>query len=168
MPTYTLHLGIFYMPYSYDVGPTALLPLRRKACWGFFRPKNPTASAGCEPANLGTKGQHATSRPPKPLVLWPYDRLLDSMHQPGKHCQVSLWCKSDHSAVFHTALFSGFCFLNPSYRSLKRTPFHSCSTINSEQRFVTTIGFSLAAMKNSIKVRCLKSTSVSAPFCDQL
>ena len=33
----------------------------------FFRPKNPTASAGCEPANMGTKGQHATSRPPKPL-----------------------------------------------------------------------------------------------------
>jgi hypothetical protein len=33
----------------------------------FFRPKNPTASAGCETANLGTKGQHATSRPAKPL-----------------------------------------------------------------------------------------------------
>jgi hypothetical protein len=46
------------------MGPTALLPLRRKACWGFFRPKNPTASAGCETANLGTKGQHATSRLP--------------------------------------------------------------------------------------------------------
>jgi len=29
--------------------------------------KNPTASAGFEPANLGTKGQHATSRPPKPI-----------------------------------------------------------------------------------------------------
>jgi hypothetical protein len=29
--------------------------------------KNPTVSAGFEPANLGTKGQHATSRPPKPL-----------------------------------------------------------------------------------------------------
>ena len=26
-----------------------------------------SASAGCKPANLGTKGQHATSRPPKPL-----------------------------------------------------------------------------------------------------
>jgi hypothetical protein len=38
---------------------------------GFFRPKNPTASAGFEPANLGTKGQHATSRPPKPLVTIP-------------------------------------------------------------------------------------------------
>ena len=33
----------------------------------FFTLKNPTASAMFEPANLGTKGQHATSRPPKPL-----------------------------------------------------------------------------------------------------
>ena len=32
----------------------------------FFALKNPTVSAGFEPANLGTKGQHATSRPPKP------------------------------------------------------------------------------------------------------
>ena len=54
------------MPQIYDMGPTALLPLRRKACWGFFRPKNPTASAGFEPANLGTKIQHATPRPPNP------------------------------------------------------------------------------------------------------
>jgi len=30
--------------------------------------KNPTASAGFEPANLGTKGQHATPRPPKPEI----------------------------------------------------------------------------------------------------
>ena len=47
----------------YDMGPTALLPLQRKACWGFFHPKNPTTSAGFEPANLGTKGQYATARP---------------------------------------------------------------------------------------------------------
>jgi hypothetical protein len=32
----------------------------------FFALKNLTASARFEPANLGTKGQHATSRPPKP------------------------------------------------------------------------------------------------------
>ena len=33
-------------------------------CWGFLVTlKNPTASAGFEHANLGTKGQHATSRP---------------------------------------------------------------------------------------------------------
>ena len=32
-----------------------------------FALKNPTASAGFQPANLGTKGQHATSRPRKPV-----------------------------------------------------------------------------------------------------
>ena len=53
------------MSQIYDMGPTVLLPLRRKARWGFFRPKIPTASAGFEPANLGTKGQHATPRTPK-------------------------------------------------------------------------------------------------------
>ena len=31
MTTSTLHLGIFYMPQIYDMGPTVLLPLRRKA-----------------------------------------------------------------------------------------------------------------------------------------
>jgi hypothetical protein len=30
--------GIFYMPQIYDMGLTALLPLRRKACRGFFSP----------------------------------------------------------------------------------------------------------------------------------
>ena len=32
-----------------------------------FRPKIPKASAGFEPANLGTKGQHPTPRPTKLL-----------------------------------------------------------------------------------------------------
>ena len=35
----------------------------------FFALKNPTASVWFEPANLGTKGQHATSRPPKAPFL---------------------------------------------------------------------------------------------------
>ena len=39
-----------------------------------FLPKNPTASAWCEPANLGTKGQHATSRTPKVVfTVMPFD-----------------------------------------------------------------------------------------------
>jgi hypothetical protein len=42
----------------------------------FFALKNLTASAGFEPANLGTKGQHATSRPP--LTLVPDTLLLPS------------------------------------------------------------------------------------------
>ena len=47
----------------------------------FFALKNPTASAGFEPANLGTKAQHATSRPQKPhamLVTQDYDLNLGS------------------------------------------------------------------------------------------
>ena len=32
--------------------------------------KNPTALAGFEPANLGTKGQHATPRPPKRNTIY--------------------------------------------------------------------------------------------------
>jgi hypothetical protein len=59
------------------MGPTALLPLRRMACWGIFRPKNPVVSAGWEHVNLGTKEQHAASRPPKPLSLG-YDLILSS------------------------------------------------------------------------------------------
>ena len=35
----------------------------------FFTLKNPMASVAFEPANLGTKGQHATPRPPKPLSI---------------------------------------------------------------------------------------------------
>jgi hypothetical protein len=50
------------MPQSCDMGQTALLPLRKKACCEFFRPKNPTASAGIEPAILGTRGQHANHK----------------------------------------------------------------------------------------------------------
>jgi hypothetical protein len=45
------------MPHICDMRQRALLPLRRKACWGFFRPKNPTALAGFEPTILGTRGQ---------------------------------------------------------------------------------------------------------------
>ena len=40
-------------------------PAKEGALRIFFALKNP--KAGFEPANLGTKGQHATPRPPKPL-----------------------------------------------------------------------------------------------------
>jgi hypothetical protein len=36
----------------------------------FFALKNLTASAEFEPMNLGTKGQHAFSKPPKPLYVY--------------------------------------------------------------------------------------------------
>jgi hypothetical protein len=62
-----INLSIFYMPQIYNVGPTTLLPLRRKAFWWIFRPKNVTASTGFFPGKYCTKGQHANPRPPKPL-----------------------------------------------------------------------------------------------------
>jgi hypothetical protein len=90
------------------MGPTALLPLRRKACWGFFfRPKNPTASAWCEPVNLGTKGQHATSRPPKPLIY-----MFFSYNKPTRCTNFSnlFWKEtlhvSDSSSVHHPEFFT--------------------------------------------------------------
>ena len=47
------------MPQSWDMGQILLLPLRRKEAEDFYARKNPTASAGFEPASLGTRGQHA-------------------------------------------------------------------------------------------------------------
>ena len=41
------------------------LPSEGRRAEDFFVLKNPAASVGFEPANLGTKGQHGTSRPPK-------------------------------------------------------------------------------------------------------
>jgi hypothetical protein len=56
---------------------TALLPLRRKACWGFFRPKNPTASAGFEPANLGILEKlHHFFSVSKICLIWCYKYTL--------------------------------------------------------------------------------------------
>jgi hypothetical protein len=43
--------------------------MQKEGVLRIFRPKNPTASAGCELASLGTKGLHATSRPQKPLIM---------------------------------------------------------------------------------------------------
>ena len=53
----------------------------------FFALKNPTASAGFEPANLGTKGQHGTSRPPNPPYKTPYWALF--------------WATTIHSTLSH-------------------------------------------------------------------
>jgi hypothetical protein len=47
---------------SYDMEPTALLPLRRKSCYGFLSPLKVLSSlAGTEPANLVSSGKHANT-----------------------------------------------------------------------------------------------------------
>jgi hypothetical protein len=63
-------LGIFYMPQIYDTGRRLYFPSEGSGAEDFFALKNLTASAGFEPAYLGTKGQHATPRPRKPPSLF--------------------------------------------------------------------------------------------------
>ena len=65
MTTSTLHLGIFYMPQIMTWDRRLYFPSEGRRAEDFLALKNPTASAGFEHANLGTKGQHATPRPPK-------------------------------------------------------------------------------------------------------
>jgi hypothetical protein len=53
-------LGTFTCRKSVTWDPRLYFPSERKACLRIFLLfKNPTASAGFEPANLGTRGQHA-------------------------------------------------------------------------------------------------------------
>jgi hypothetical protein len=71
-------LGIFYMPQIYDMGRLYVLTEGRCA-EDLFALKNPTALAGFEPANLGTKGQHAYSKPLDEclhLLLWLINRVF--------------------------------------------------------------------------------------------
>src|SRR5215469_9744570 len=52
-PISTEHSGIFYMPQSTTWDRRLYFPSEGRRAEDFFRPKNPTASAGFEPANLG-------------------------------------------------------------------------------------------------------------------
>jgi hypothetical protein len=58
-PTSTKRLGIFYMPKSTTWDPRFYFPSEGRRAEDFFGLKNPMASAGFQPANLGTKGQFA-------------------------------------------------------------------------------------------------------------
>jgi hypothetical protein len=70
MPTSTIHLGIFYMPQICDMGPTALLPLRRKACLRIFPLlKIRRLRPGLNPRTWVPEASTLTSRPPKPLNI---------------------------------------------------------------------------------------------------
>ena len=68
-PTST-NIQVSFTCRKYTTGYKRLyFPSEGRRAEDFFALKNPTGSVGFELANLGTKGQHATSRPPKPLVF---------------------------------------------------------------------------------------------------
>jgi hypothetical protein len=56
----------------------------------FFALKNPTVSAGYEPANFGTKGQYSTSRPPQPLHYYIITRtsISNCVHHTCEYSQL--------------------------------------------------------------------------------
>jgi hypothetical protein len=58
-PTSTKRLGIFTCRKSTTWDPRFYCPSEGRRAEAFFTLENPTASAGFEPANLGTKGQRA-------------------------------------------------------------------------------------------------------------
>jgi hypothetical protein len=62
-------LGILYVPQIYDMDRRLYFPSKGRCAEDFFALKYLMASARFEPANLGTKGQHATPRPPKQVVI---------------------------------------------------------------------------------------------------
>ena len=124
------------------MGPTALLPLRRKA-EDFLALKNPTASAGFEPANLGTKGQHATFRPPKPLTFplgWNAASSL-KIKRGRKVSSSMFWSlRSQNSTRFHLSFGRRAC------TSCRRYGFNSKRHLNTRQTFGCSIPSSLLAL----------------------
>ena len=81
----------------------------------FSTRKNRTASAGFEPANLGTKGQRSTSRPPKPLSSL---KNLSTRNHFSISNTFFLVFALEHSIIFPTSLV----FKHPTIVSL--SPVH--------------------------------------------
>jgi hypothetical protein len=69
MPEFHVSIqGPFKCRKSTTLDPQLYFPSEGSRTKELFALKNLTASAGFEPANFGSKGQHATSRQPKPLA----------------------------------------------------------------------------------------------------
>jgi hypothetical protein len=52
------------------MAPTTLLTLRKKVVPRIFITLKNPPSAGFEPANLGSNGKDATTRPPRVITFW--------------------------------------------------------------------------------------------------
>jgi hypothetical protein len=95
------------------MGPTVYFPSEGKRAEDFFALKNPTASARFEPANLGTKGQHATPRPPKSLkVVLVGEQLRISMLSGAR--------TSPHFHLHHFINLLKVCFIYYLYKDAVR------------------------------------------------
>jgi len=80
---------------NYDMGPTALLPLRRKERWGFFfARKIRRLRPGLNPRTWVPKASTLTFRQPKPLSDFNYTWIFSTDFQ--KSPQLSNFIKKNH------------------------------------------------------------------------
>jgi hypothetical protein len=87
LPTSTPNVWTFYMPQIWDMGPTALLPLRRKARWGFFSTwKIRRLRLGSNPRTWAPEARVLTPRPLKPLKDWTYQWTSITWHGISTQC----------------------------------------------------------------------------------
>ena len=88
-------------------------PFEGRRAEDFFGLKNPTTSAGFEPANLGTKCQHATSRPPKPLKSYDSVEEMEAIPRRGGGGMIS-GSRSNVACLTYTFLcVTGVQFVDP-------------------------------------------------------
>jgi hypothetical protein len=66
-------VGFFNMPQICYMGRRLYFPSEGRRAEDFFSPKNPTASARYEPANLGTRGQHGNHNTTEAALPWHLD-----------------------------------------------------------------------------------------------
>jgi hypothetical protein len=101
-------VGFFYMPCIYDMGPTALLPLRRKCVLGnFITHKNPPSSVGLEPATEYPVGPVASTL--TSVVCWLACMRLRDFNKDGQLLNTEIYyCryKTNHAVdvTIHTAI----------------------------------------------------------------
>jgi hypothetical protein len=134
----------------------------------FFALKNPTASAGFEPSNLGTKGQHATPRPPKP-----YFKIHENKHKENQ----------SHFLVGETNWYSFVYILCGSsitrmdcitdLRVLIDTKLHIhqrvdnifSQTIISPLGLIRTVTFSFSSLHRLLTLYCMRSSRTQVGIC---
>ena len=87
--------GFFYLPQICDMGQTALLPIRRKACWGFFPP--------CKIQRLRPGLNQRTWGVQNMLFNWPTFRA--SIRTLSSHCS-PLLCLAQRCSILHVLLLT--------------------------------------------------------------
>jgi hypothetical protein len=65
-----LAVGIFNIVESYDIGPLASLPSRRKVCYGFLLPSKICLLPGLNPRTMDPVASTKATRPPMAIAEW--------------------------------------------------------------------------------------------------